>query len=41
VEEALNYYRKVAQIDYNYRDARKRVDALREQQRGGAKKDED
>lgn len=31
-EEALNYYRKVAQIDYNYRDARNRVDALRKKQ---------
>jgi len=33
LEDALNYYRKVAQIDYNYRDARKRVDALRQQQK--------
>ncbi len=32
-EDALNYYRKVAQIDYNYRDARKRVDTLRQQQK--------
>jgi len=35
MEEALNYYRKVAQIDYNYRDARKRVDTIRQQQQDG------
>ena len=32
IEEALNCFRKVAQIDYNYRDVRKRVDALRQRQ---------
>ncbi len=29
LEEALNIYRKVAQIDYNYKDARVRIDKLR------------
>jgi len=33
IEEALNCYRKVAQIDFNFRDARDRVDSLRKQQR--------
>lgn len=28
-EQALEQYRRVAQIDYNYRDVKKRVDALR------------
>jgi tetratricopeptide (TPR) repeat protein len=32
IEEALNCYRKVAQIDYNYQDVKDRVDALRKQQ---------
>jgi len=32
-EEALNCYRKVVQIDYNYQDARNRVNALRNKQR--------
>ena len=31
--EALGNYRRVTQIDYNYQDARSRVDALREKQR--------
>jgi tetratricopeptide (TPR) repeat protein len=30
-EKALNCYRRVAQIDFNYRDARSRVDSLRKQ----------
>jgi len=35
IDEALNCFRKVAQIDFNYRDVRTRVDALRKQQRDG------
>ncbi len=33
-EDALNCFRKVAQIDFNYLDVRKRIDALREQPGG-------
>jgi len=40
VEDALNYYRRVAQVDFNYRDAKNRVDALRQQQ-SPQKKSED
>lgn len=29
LEEALGFYRKVVQIDFNYQDARKRIDSLR------------
>jgi len=32
IEQALNCYRKVAQIDYNYQDVKDRVDSLRKQQ---------
>jgi tetratricopeptide (TPR) repeat protein len=32
LDEALSEFRKVAQIDYNYRDVRERVDALRRKQ---------
>lgn len=35
-EEALNCFRKVAQIDFNYLDVRKRIDVLREQPGGSA-----
>lgn len=34
IDEALSCYRKVAQIDYNYLDARDRVEALRKKQQG-------
>jgi len=34
IEDALNCYRKVAQIDFNYLDVRNRVDALRKHQDG-------
>jgi len=33
IEQALNCYRQVAQIDFNYRDARDRVDSLRKKER--------
>ncbi|MBN1766391.1 MAG: tetratricopeptide repeat protein [Sedimentisphaerales bacterium] len=33
LEEALNYFRKVAQIDFNYLDARNRIDSLRKKLR--------
>ncbi|GAG51134.1 unnamed protein product, partial [marine sediment metagenome] len=35
IEEALKSFRKVAQIDFNYLDVRKRVDELRNQQKSG------
>jgi len=34
-DEALKCFRKIAQIDFNYRDARARVDALRKNQENG------
>ena len=36
-EEALNAFRRVAQLDYNYADVRQRVDALRKKQNGNDK----
>ncbi|MFC1782614.1 tetratricopeptide repeat protein [Planctomycetota bacterium] len=35
IEEALKSFRKVAQIDFNYLDVRKRIDELRNQQKNG------
>ena len=35
IEEALISFRKVAQIDFNYLDVRKRIDELRNQQKNG------
>ncbi len=37
LEEALSCFRKVAQIDFNYKDVKKRVDAMRKRQRSNDK----
>jgi tetratricopeptide (TPR) repeat protein len=33
-EQALDIYRKIAQLDFGYKDVRQRVDALRKKQQG-------
>ncbi len=39
IGEAMTNFRKVAQIDFNYQDVKKRIDELRQQQQEDGKND--